>query len=141
MAIERTLILVKPDGVRRGLVGEVIRRIEDKGYELLALELRTLGRDVAEEHYGEHVDKPFFSELVDFITSGPIVALCVAGDDAVAGMRQLMGATNPLESAPGSIRGAYATDIGQNIVHGSDSPTSAERELELFFPGRFTGSS
>lgn len=141
MAIERTLILVKPDGVRRGLVGEVIRRIEDKGYELLALELRTLGRDVAEEHYGEHVDKPFFSELVDFITSGPIVALCVAGDDVVTGMRQLMGATNPLESAPGSIRGAYATDIGQNIVHGSDSPASAERELELFFPGRFTGSS
>jgi nucleoside-diphosphate kinase len=136
MAIERTLILVKPDGVRRGLVGEVIGRIEHKGYTLEALELRTLDVGTAEEHYGEHVDKPFFRELVQFITSAPLVAMCVSGEGAVAGMRGLMGATDPLEAAPGSIRGDFATVIGENIVHGSDSPASAERELGLFFPAR-----
>ncbi|MBW3662671.1 MAG: nucleoside-diphosphate kinase [Actinobacteria bacterium] len=137
MAVERTLILVKPDGVRRGLTGEVISRIERKGYRLVALELRQLDRDTAERHYAEHTDKPFFSELVDFITSAPLVAMCVEGDDAIAGMRQLMGATNPLDASPGSIRGDFATVIGENIVHGSDSSDSAARELDLFFPGRF----
>lgn len=137
MANERTLILVKPDGVKRGLVGEVIARIERKGYTLEALELRTLEREKAEEHYGEHTDKPFFGELVDFITSSPLVAMCVSGEGAIAGMRTLMGATNPLEATPGSIRGDLATEIGENIAHGSDSETSAARELGLFFPGRF----
>ena len=137
MASQQTLILVKPDGVARGLVGEVVGRIERKGYRLEALELRTLDRATAEQHYGEHADKPFFGELVDFITSAPLVAMCVSGDDAIVGMRTLMGATNPIEAAPGSIRGDFATIIGENIVHGSDSPESAKRELELFFPGRF----
>jgi nucleoside-diphosphate kinase len=137
VATERTLILVKPDGVARGLIGEVVARIERKGFRLEALELRTLDREVAEQHYGEHTDKPFFADLVAFITSGPLVALCVAGDDAIAGMRNLMGATNPVDAVPGSIRGDLATVIGENIVHGSDGPDSAARELELFFPGRF----
>ena len=137
MAVEQTLILVKPDGVARGLVGEVIARIERKGFTLEALELRTLERATAEQHYAEHTDKPFFGELVDFITSGPLVAMCVSGDDAIKGMRQIMGATNPIEAAPGSIRGDFATIIGENIVHGSDSPESAKRELDIFFPGRF----
>jgi nucleoside-diphosphate kinase len=137
VATEKTLILVKPDGVQRGLVGEVVARIERKGYRLEALELRTLERATAEEHYAEHTDKPFFGELVGFITSGPLVAMCVSGEGAIAGMRTLMGATNPLEATPGSIRGDFATVIGENIVHGSDSPESAQRELEIFFPGRF----
>ncbi|MFP4150173.1 MAG: nucleoside-diphosphate kinase [Nitriliruptoraceae bacterium] len=137
MSTERTLILVKPDGVARGLIGEVVSRIERKGYTIEAMELRTLEREVAEQHYVEHVDKPFFGELVGFITSGPLVAMCVSGPDAIAGMRALMGATNPVDAAPGSIRGDLATVIGENIVHGSDSAGSAERELGLFFPGRF----
>lgn len=131
---ERTLILVKPDGVRRGLVGEIIARIERKGYQIEALELRTLARATAEEHYAEHVERPFFGELVDFITSGPLVAMCVSGNEAIAGMRNLMGATNPIEATPGSIRGDFATIIGENLVHGSDSPESAQRELGIFFP-------
>lgn len=130
---ERTLILVKPDGVRRGLIGEVISRIERKGLTIAELQLRTLDEATAKEHYAEHTDKPFFGELVSFITSGPLVAMAVEGPDAVAAMRSLMGATNPLDAAPGSIRGDYATVITENIVHGSDSPTSAERELKLFF--------
>ncbi len=137
MATERTLILVKPDGVARGVIGEVIARIERKGFRLEALELRTLEREVAEQHYGEHTDKPFFADLVEFITSGPLVAMCVAGVDVIAGMRNLMGATNPVDAVPGSIRGDLATVIGENIVHGSDGLDSAARELELFFPGRF----
>jgi nucleoside-diphosphate kinase len=137
MADEKTLILVKPDGVERGLIGEVISRIERKGYRIEALELRTLERATAEEHYGEHTDKPFFGELVSFITSGPLVAMCVSGADAIAGMRSIMGATNPIEATPGSIRGDFATIIGENLVHGSDSPESAKRELGIFFPGRF----
>ena len=137
MATERTLILVKPDGVARGLIGEVVARIERKGFAIEALELRTLDRATAEEHYHEHVDRPFFGELVDFITSSPLVAMCVSGEGAIAGMRTLMGATNPLEAAPGSIRGDLATEIGENIAHGSDSDVAAERELGLFFPGRF----
>jgi nucleoside-diphosphate kinase len=137
MADERTLILVKPDGVARGLVGEVLARIERKGFTLDALEMRTLERTVAEEHYAEHVERPFFGELVDFITSGPLVALAVSGPDAVAGLRSLIGATNPIEATPGSIRGDFATIIGENLVHGSDSTGSAQRELGIFFPGRF----
>ena len=137
MAAEKTLILVKPDGVARGLIGEVLSRIERKGYTIEALEMRTLERTVAEEHYAEHVDRPFFGELVDFITGGPLVALCVSGNDAVAGMRSIIGATNPIEATPGSIRGDFATIIGENLVHGSDSPESAQRELGIFFPGRF----
>jgi nucleoside-diphosphate kinase len=137
VATEFTLILVKPDAVRRGLVGEVIARIERKGFTLEALELRVLEREDAERHYAEHADKPFFEELVEFITGGALVALCVSGENAIAGMRQIMGVTNPIEAAPGSIRGEFATTIGENLVHGSDSPESAKRELELFFPGRF----
>lgn len=130
---ERTLVLIKPDGVRRGLVGEIISRIEDKGLVVDELHLRTLDEDTAREHYAEHTDKPFFGELVTFITSGPLVAMAVSGDDAVKAVRALMGATNPIEAAPGSIRGDYATVITENIVHGSDSAESAKRELALFF--------
>jgi len=130
---ERTLILVKPDGVRRGLVGEVISRIERKGYAIRELQMRTLDEQTAQEHYAEHTDKPFFGELVDFITGGPLVAMAVEGPDVVKAMRTLMGATDPIAAAPGSIRGDHATVITENIVHGSDSPASAERELKLFF--------
>lgn len=130
---ERTLVLVKPDGVRRGLVGEVISRLERKGLTIAHLQMRTLDDTTAREHYAEHTDKPFFGELVDFITSGPLVAIAVEGPDAVTAVRALMGATNPIDAAPGSIRGDYATVITENIVHGSDSPTSADRELKLFF--------
>ena len=132
---ERTLVLVKPDGVRRGLAGEVISRLEKKGLTLVAMELRTLDRSVAEEHYAEHKERPFFGELVEFITGGPLVALVVEGPNAVAGTRRLMGVTNPVEATPGSIRGDYALEIGQNLVHGSDSPESAAREIGIFFPG------
>ncbi len=138
MALERTLVLVKPDGVSRGLIGEVIGRIERKGYQVRALQMMALDRATAEEHYAEHAGKDFFGELVDFIISGPLVAMCVEGQQAIAGMRQLMGATDPLEADPGSIRGTYGTDLSRNIVHGSDGAESAQRELELFFPGRFT---
>ncbi len=134
MATERTLVLVKPDGVRRGLAGEVISRLEQKGLTLVAMELRTLDRATAENHYGEHKERPFFGELVDFITGGPLVALVVEGPNAVTGTRRLMGVTNPVEATPGSIRGDYALEIGENLVHGSDSPESAAREIGLFFP-------
>ena len=134
MATERTLVLVKPDGVRRGLVGEVVGRLESKGLKLVALELRTLDRATAEQHYAEHAARPFFGELVDFITGGPLVALVVEGPNAVAGTRRLMGVTNPVEASPGSIRGDFALEIGQNLVHGSDSPESAAREIGIFFP-------
>ncbi len=134
MAVERTLVLVKPDGVRRGLAGEVIRRLESKGLTLVRMELRTLDRETAEQHYGEHRERPFFGELVEFITGGPLVALVVEGPNAVAGVRRIMGVTNPVEATPGSIRGDYALEIGQNLVHGSDSPESAARETKLFFP-------
>lgn len=130
---ERTLVLVKPDGMRRRLIGEVIRRIESKGYQVEQMRLFTIDEDLAKRHYEEHTDKPFFSELVEFITSGPVVAMVVSGTDAVAGMRQIMGATNPLDAAPGSIRGDFATVITENIVHGSDSIASADREIKLFF--------
>ena len=134
MSVQRTLVLVKPDGVRRGLAGEVIRRLESKGLTLVRMELRTLDRATAEEHYGEHRERPFFGELVEFITGGPLVALVVEGPNAVAGTRRIMGVTNPVEATPGSIRGDFALEIGQNLVHGSDSPESAAREAKLFFP-------
>ena len=133
MAIESTLLIVKPDGVRRRLVGEVLRRVEAKGLSIEQLDLRVIERAVAEEHYGEHRDKPFFGELVDFITSGPVVVGKITGDAAITCWRTLMGPTNPVEAPPGSIRGDLATVIGENIVHGSDSPESAARELKLFF--------
>lgn len=131
---ERTLVLVKPDGVSRGLVGEVISRIERKGLTLAALELRKVERSVAEQHYAEHASKPFFESLLEFITSGPVVALVVEGDNAIAAFRQLAGATNPVQSATGSIRGDYAVEVQYNIVHGSDSTESAKREIDLWFP-------
>ena len=134
MAPESTLVLIKPDGVARGLVGEVIRRIEAKGYVIERLELRTISRAIAEEHYAEHVARPFFGELVEFITSAPLVAMRVSGEGAIAGMRTMMGATDPIVAAPGTIRGDLATVIGENIVHGSDGAESAVRELGIFFP-------
>jgi nucleoside-diphosphate kinase len=133
MAIESTLLIVKPDGVQRGLVGEVFRRVEAKGLAIEAMKLFTIERTTAEEHYGEHREKPFFGELVDFITGGPVVVAKVTGEDAITCWRTLMGPTNPVDAPPGSIRGDYATLIGENIVHGSDSPESAVRELALFF--------
>jgi len=132
-ASERTFVMVKPDGVRRRLVGEVIARLERKGYDIVEMRLFTIDEGLAGRHYAEHTEKPFFSELVSFITSGPVVAMAVEGPEAVLGCRQIMGATKPLEAVPGSIRGDYATEITFNIVHGSDSPESAARELELFF--------
>ena len=132
--MERTLVLVKPDGVRRGLAGEVISRLEAKGLTLVAMELRTLDRATAEEHYGEHKERPFFGELVEFITSAPLVALVVEGPNAVAGTRRIMGVTNPVEATPGSIRGDFALEIGENLVHGSDSTDSSAREIKIFFP-------
>jgi nucleoside-diphosphate kinase len=130
---ESTLVIVKPDGVRRGLVGEVLRRVEAKGLAIDDLRMETISRATAEEHYGEHVEKPFFGELVDFITSGPLVLARVTGESAITACRTLMGPTNPLEAPPGTIRGDFATVITENIVHGSDSPESAGRELKLFF--------
>jgi nucleoside-diphosphate kinase len=130
---EQTLVIVKPDGVRRRLIGEVIGRIEAKGYGIKEMKMFQIDDALAKEHYAEHTDKPFFEDLVQFITSGPVVAMVVQGEDVVRGMRQIMGATNPLDAAPGSIRGDFAMAITQNIVHGSDSPESAGREVELFF--------
>jgi nucleoside-diphosphate kinase len=133
-AAERTLVLVKPDGVARGLVGVVISRLEAKGLRLVAAELRTLTSDVAESHYAEHAEKPFFPSLVEFITSGPLVAMVVEGPRAIEAFRSLAGATDPVKAAPGTIRGDFALEVQANIVHGSDSPESAAREVKLFFP-------
>ncbi len=132
--MDRTLILVKPDAFARGLTGEIIARFERKGLRIAALQHMTMTRELAERHYGEHEGKPFFGELVDFITSGPLVAMVLEGEEAVRAARQVIGATNPLEAAPGSIRGDFAVAVGQNMVHGSDSPESAAREAGLFFP-------
>jgi nucleoside-diphosphate kinase len=132
---DRTLVLIKPDGVARGLVGEVVGRLERRGLTLAALQLRTLDRATAERHYAEHEGKPFYAGLIDFITSGPLVALVAEGPRAVEATRALMGATDPVASTPGSIRGDFALEVGQNIVHGSDSAESAAREVALFFPG------
>lgn len=133
--MERTLILVKPDAFARNLTGEIIARFERKGLRLVALQQMTMERGLAERHYAEHEGKAFYDELVGFITSGPLVAMVLEGQQAVAAARQVIGATNPLDAASGSIRGDYAVEVGQNMVHGSDSPQSAEREVALFFPG------
>ena len=133
MATERTLILCKPDAVSRGLVGEITARIERRGYVLSAMKLMQLEGQRAREHYGEHKGKAFFDDLVAFITSGPLVAMAVEGEGAIEGCRQIIGATNPLDAAPGSIRADLAQTIGRNLVHGSDSPASADRELKIFF--------
>jgi nucleoside-diphosphate kinase len=136
---ERTLVLVKPDGVRRGLTGEVLRRIEAKGYRIDALELRTASRELLELHYAEHIGKPFFDPLVEFMSSGPVVAAVICGQRVVEGFRSLAGSTEPTAAAPGTIRGdlgrEWGTKVQQNLVHGSDSPHSASREIGIWFPG------
>ena len=131
--MERTLILVKPDAFARGLTGEIVARFERKGLRIVALQHMTMSEELASQHYAEHEGKPFYGELVSFITSGPLVAMVLEGQDAIRAARQVIGATNPLEAAPGSIRGDFALEIGQNMVHGSDSNESAEREAALFF--------
>ena len=133
--MDRTLILVKPDAFARNLTGEIIARFERKGLTIVAMRHMTVDRDLAERHYAEHAGKPFFGDLVDFITGGPLVALVLEGYEAVPAARQVIGATNPLEATTGSIRGDFAVAVGQNMVHGSDSAESAEREANLFFPG------
>jgi nucleoside-diphosphate kinase len=131
--MEETLVLVKGDGVRRRLVGEIIRRIEARGLDIVDMKLMDVGTELAEEHYAEHREKPFFDELVEFITATPVVAMRIRGEGAIKAMRTLMGATNPADAAPGTIRGDLALSMPENLVHGSDSPDSAERELGLFF--------
>ena len=131
---ERTLVLIKPDGVRRGLAGEVLSRIERKGLRIVAMDMRVVGKDLAEIHYAEHAEKPFYGSLVEFITSGPLVAMVVEGPRAIEAFRALAGATDPVKATPGTIRGDYALEVQDNIVHGSDSPDSAEREIKIFFP-------
>jgi nucleoside-diphosphate kinase len=132
--MERTLILVKPDAFARNLSGEIIARFERKGLRLAALKQMTMTTELAEQHYAEHAEKPFFGELTSFITSGPLVAMVLEGDRAIEAARQVIGATDPLKAAPGSIRGDFAIEVGQNMVHGSDAPESAAREVALFFP-------
>ncbi len=133
MATESTLLIIKPDGVRRGLIGEVLRRVEEAGLTIDQLRMETIDRALAEEQYGEHRDKPFFVELVEFITGGPVVVAQVTGDNAIARWRELMGPTDPADAPAGTIRGDFASVITENVVHGSDSPESADRELKLFF--------
>jgi len=132
--MERTLILVKPDAFARGLTGEIVARFERKGLRIVAMQHMTMSQELANRHYAEHEGKPFFGELVEFITSGPLVAMVLEGDEAIRAARQVIGATNPLEAAPGSIRGDFAIAVGTNMVHGSDSPESGQREAALFFP-------
>jgi nucleoside-diphosphate kinase len=132
--VERTLILVKPDAFARNLTGEIIARFERKGLRLVALQLMTMSRELAAQHYAEHEGKAFYGELVDFITTGPLGAMVLEGEEAIRAARQVIGATNPLEATTGSIRGDYAIAVGQNMVHGSDAPESAQREVALFFP-------
>ena len=129
----KTFFMIKPDGVQRNLVGEIISRVEAKGFSITKIKMMTISKELAEEHYEEHKIKPFFNDLVSFITSGPVVAMQVEGENVVLQIRNLMGATNPSESTPGSIRGDLATELDKNVVHGSDSDESAERELKLFF--------
>jgi nucleoside-diphosphate kinase len=132
--MERTLILVKPDAFARGLTGEIVARFERKGLRIVAMQHMQMTEELASQHYAEHEGKPFYGELVSFITSGPLVAMVLEGDDAIRAARQVIGATNPLEAAPGSIRGDFAIAVGTNMVHGSDSPESGQREAALFFP-------
>jgi nucleoside-diphosphate kinase len=134
MSTERTFAMIKPDGVQRRLVGEIVSRIEAKGYDIVALKRMVIPRELAETHYGEHQGKPFFDGLVGFITSGPVVAMVLEGENAIAGWRGMMGATNPADAAPGTIRGDFATTIDENVAHGSDAPATALREIGLFFP-------
>jgi nucleoside-diphosphate kinase len=133
MAVERTLVLIKPDAMQRGLAGEILARFEQRGLQIREAQLVQVDRDLAERHYAEHAEKPFFGELVEFITSAPTLALALEGEGAIATVRRTMGATNPAESEPGSIRGDLALSMPDNLVHGSDSPESAQRELELWF--------
>jgi len=135
MAVERTLVLIKPDGVQRGLAGEILGRFEQRGLAIREARLVQVDRELAERHYAEHAEKPFFGELVEFITSAPTLALALEGEGAIATVRRTMGATNPADSEPGSIRGDLALSMPDNLVHGSDSPESAQRELELWFGG------
>lgn len=134
MGVESTLLIIKPDGVSRGLVGEILTRVERKGYKIDRIEGVTIDRALAERHYGEHKGKDFYDDLIDYITSGMSVVAIIRGENAIENLRFLMGATNPLDATPGSIRGAYATSVTHNMVHGSDSADSAAREIELFFP-------
>jgi len=132
--MERTFVMVKPDGVQRGLTGEVLSRFEERGLKLAGAKFMQIDQALAEQHYAEHEDKPFFEDLTDFITSGPVLAMVWEGQDAIAQVRQMMGATDPAEAAPGTIRGDFGLDLGRNVVHGSDTePGSAEREIDLFF--------
>ena len=133
-APSRTLILVKPDAFERGLTGEIVARFERKGLKIVAMKHMTVEKDLAEQHYAEHRERPFFGDLVEFITGGPLIALVLEGYEAIKAARQVIGATNPLEAAPGSIRGDYALEVQTNMVHGSDAPESAAREIGLFFP-------
>ncbi|MFP4136439.1 MAG: nucleoside-diphosphate kinase [Candidatus Acetothermia bacterium] len=131
--MERSLVLLKPDTLQRGLIGELIGRLEDKGLKIAGMKLMEVGDELAREHYKEHVDKDFFSDLFEFITSSPVVAMVVEGEQAISVIRAMMGATNPFEADPGTIRGDYGLDLTKNLIHGSDSPESAKREIDLFF--------
>ncbi|EGQ27569.1 nucleoside-diphosphate kinase [Mammaliicoccus sciuri] len=131
--MERTFLMVKPDGVQRNLIGEIVSRFEDKGYQMVGGKLMNISEELAQQHYGEHKERPFFGELVDFITSGPVFAMVWEGENVISTARLMMGATNPKESAPGTIRGDFAVTVSKNIIHGSDSPESASREINLFF--------
>lgn len=131
--MEKTFLMVKPDGVQRNLIGEIVSRFENKGFQLVGAKLMMISQELAEKHYAEHKERPFFGELVNFITSSPVLAMVWEGDNVIATARQMMGATNPQEAAPGTIRGDYGVQVGQNIIHGSDSAESAEREIALFF--------
>ena len=133
MAIERTYAMVKPDGVKRALVGEVVKRLENKGFKIVGMKLMQISQELAQTHYGEHEGKPFFEDLVSFITSGPVVAMVVEGENAIGEWRKMMGATNPKDAELGTIRGDYASTIDENVVHGSDAPATAEREIGIFF--------
>jgi nucleoside-diphosphate kinase len=131
--MEKTFLMVKPDGVQRNLIGEILSRFEKKGFQLVGGKLMNISKELAEEHYGEHKERPFFGELVDFITSGPVFAMIWEGENVITTARQMMGSTNPKDAAPGTIRGDFGVTVGKNIIHGSDSPESAVREIGLFF--------
>ncbi|ARK30307.1 nucleoside-diphosphate kinase [Halalkalibacter krulwichiae] len=131
--MERTYLMIKPDGVQRNLIGEIVSRFEKKGFTLVAAKLMTVSKETAETHYGEHKERPFFGELVSFITSGPVFAMVWEGESVISTARTMMGATNPQEAAPGTIRGDYGVQVAMNVIHGSDSPESAEREINIFF--------